>query len=155
MKRPVFILLIVLGALVFIGLLYYFLIYKPSQKRSGSTIDDIGNSGNTSSLQSNDLVYLKGDSSAWTGNHGIPIYRQPIADSIGSFLEGVTRGEWYAGQPIGKVKEIKIVNGEIPWIKVGVNNLKIWKYIVNSGYTTQVGNLTGDYWVRENALFKL
>lgn len=151
MKRAI---IIIISVLVFIGIAYYFLIYRKEKEIQRSTINggtNVGTNGNDiQGFYPGDVVYLAADKGSWVQNYGIPVYRQPIADSIGSFLEGVTRGDWYAGQPIGKVVEV------IPgWIKVNVNNLQIWRFIVNVGYTNQIAKLTGDYWISDKALYKI
>lgn len=106
--------------------------------------------GQTLTYSVGDQVYLSGDSSLWASGAGLPVYRAPIADSQGNFLEGATRADWYPGQSIGNVQEI------IPgWVKVYVGNLQIWRYIPGTGFTMTIGNLTGNYWFADNAVSKL
>ena len=172
MKKSVVVILIIVGVVILIGLIYYFLIYKKEQQSRESTDATSGGSGSgngtTPIVSVGEDVYLKTDKSAWAGDNGIPVYNKDVANNIGSFLEGVTRGDWYPSTSIGKVIEKK--SG---WVKVKLNNLQIWKFYVNQttlpvgtivngvaivvalpvkGYTQIKGYLTGDYWFSDKAL---
>lgn len=152
MKKGLRITLIIIAILLLIGIAYYFLIAKKSGERGGSNGSNSSSGGgvNASNINIGDEVYLQGDKSSWAGDNGIPVYSQPKADSQGSFLQGVVRGDWYAGQPIGKV-----VASQPGWTQVELNNMQIWKFAVSTGYTTVISHLTGKYWFSDKALFKL
>lgn len=163
--------ILVIVVLLIIGIAYYLLIYKSSQlARSGTSGTNGGGNNSTPSstvtpVNVGENAYLRTDVGNPAGNgtyDGIPVYIQPIADSPGTYLEGISHSDWTSGNSIGKV--VQKQNG---WIKVSLNNYQIWKYFVSptiltppdvtipktvQGYTGVIRKLTGDYWFSENHL---
>lgn len=81
---------------------------------------------------------------------GIPIYRLPIPDAVGTYLVGVTRPDWYAPNPIGKYVE---QGGNSNYSKIALTNIQIFKFS-NGQYTNQTENITGDYFIHNKEIQK-
>lgn len=165
----------IIGILIILSVAYYFLIFRPARlKRKGTETSGSGNNSTPTPydppINVGENAFLRTDVGNPAGDtySGIPVYRQPIADGPGTYLEGVSRPDWLGGNAIGRVVEKK--NG---WIKANLNNYQIWKYYVSlttipagtnvnnvnipfpiqvKGYSGVIGKLTGDYWFKESHL---
>lgn len=95
-------------------------------------------------------TYPAGPSDRW----GIPVYRENLSDSAGSYLIGVTRQEWLGGNSIGKVLENTKQSKDGSsgnWTKVKIENwdnnqLMVYEYTVSGGYSLNTKKITGDVW---------
>lgn len=103
-------------------------------------------------LQIGDMVYLS-TSAAYAscdGLTGLGVYRYPKADSERTYLVGMTRPDWYPGTGIGKLIDITSTG----WARISLDNIKVWEYVSGTGCTQTGKFLTGDYFIKLDAIQK-
>ena len=156
MEKKTVTVLVVLGILVVIGVLWYFLRGKNVSKEMGTNSDTIntgggnGNQNNPPAFNSGDVIYLNINAAEGTmgaDRKGIPIYSFP-SSSTSTYLVGVMQKTFTAGKPIGTFIEQA---GTTQFSKVHIDNKLIWK---NEPPTYGSGYITDDYYVHSNNLSK-